>query len=99
MSELLNDPLNLQILESICSGDGVEVNISAFSKKFKRHRNTIKTQVDALFNNKILDKPIYPFLWLYKEFPLLVIDDRVSSKPIRIWKVEEEDSGREEDPT
>ncbi len=73
MSELLNDKLNLEILENICSGTGVDVNISALSQLFKRHRNTIKEQVKALFKFKIINKPIYPFLWLYEEYPLLVV--------------------------
>ena len=70
---MLNDMLNLDILENICSGTGVEVNISALANTFKRHRNTIKEQVKALFDYKIINRPIYPFMWLYQEYPLLVI--------------------------
>jgi len=73
MSDLLEDMLNLEILENLCSGVGVEVNINALSKVFKRHRNTVKAQVDNLFENNIINKPIYPFIWLHKEYPLLVI--------------------------
>jgi len=73
MSELLNDLRNLEILESICSGTGVEVNISALSNAFKRHRNTIKEQVKSLFEYQIINRPIFPFIWLYEEYPLLVI--------------------------
>jgi len=73
MSELLNDRLNLEILENICSGIGVEVNVSELSNIHQKHRNTIKTQVEALFENEIINKPIYPFMWLYKAYPLLVI--------------------------
>jgi DNA-binding Lrp family transcriptional regulator len=73
MSELLNDTLNLDILENICSGTGVGVNISALSKTFKKHRNTIQSQVRALFEHKIINTPIYPFMWLYQEYPLLVV--------------------------
>ena len=73
MSELLNDTLNLNILENICSGTGVNVNISELSKTFKKHRNTIKSQVRDLFEHKIINKPIYPFIWLYQEYPLLVV--------------------------
>ena len=73
MSELLNDKLNLDILEHICSGAGVEVNISLLSNAFKRHRNTIKQHVQDLYDHNILNKPIYPFMWLYQEFPLLVV--------------------------
>ena len=73
MSDLLNDRLNLDILENICSGIGVDVNISMLSNMFKKHRNTIKTQVNALFDHKIINRPIYPFIWLYEEYPLLVV--------------------------
>jgi DNA-binding Lrp family transcriptional regulator len=73
MSDLLNDTLNLDILENICSGTGVDVNISALSKTFKKHRNTIKSQVRDLFDLKIINKPIYPFIQLYQEYPLLVV--------------------------
>ena len=73
MSDPLNDRLNLDILENICYGTGVEVNISALSNTFKRHRNTIKEQVNALFEHKIIDRPIYPFIWLYQEYPMLMV--------------------------
>ena len=73
MSKMLNDMLNLEILENICSGVGVDINISALSKCFKKHRNTIKDQVKALFENKIINKPIYPFKWLFEEYPLFVV--------------------------
>jgi DNA-binding Lrp family transcriptional regulator len=73
VADLLDDMLNLEILENICYGTGVEVNISALSSTFKRHRNTIKEQVKALFEHHILDRPIYPFIWLYQEYPMLVV--------------------------
>ena len=55
MSELLYDPLNLDILENICSGTGIGVNISALSKTFQKHRNTIQNQVKALFEHRIIN--------------------------------------------
>ena len=73
MAHPLEDRLNLDILENICYGTGVEVNISALAQTFKRHRNTIKEQVSALFEHRILDRPIFPFLWLYKECPMLLV--------------------------
>jgi len=73
MSELLKDRLNLDILDNICYGTGVEVNISALSKTFKKHRNTIQNQVKALFEHRIINTPIYPFIWLYQEYPLMVV--------------------------
>ncbi len=73
MTELLEDELNLKILESICTGEGVEVNISHLAKTLDRHRNTIKSQINALFSHEIINKPVYPFSWLYDEYPMLAI--------------------------
>ena len=73
MTELLNDPTNLKILNLIVSGKGVEVNISQLAKKLNRHRKTIKDRVNRLFENNIINKPQYPFSQLFKEFPLMVI--------------------------
>ncbi len=73
MSELLSNHINLDILENLCSGVGVDINISKLAKTFNRHRNTIKSQVNNLFQYKIINKPIYPLAWLYQEYPLMVI--------------------------
>jgi len=73
MTDLLNDELNLRLLTEICSGNGVEVNISELSRSLNKHRKTIRDRIDPLFENNIINKPIYPFFWLYKEFPLMVI--------------------------
>jgi len=73
MSTLLDDKLNLDILEKICRGTGVEVNISSLAKDLRKHRDTIRTQVKALFEHEVINQPIYPFLWLYHEYPLLVV--------------------------
>jgi len=75
MSELLNDPINLKILNLIVSGKGVEVNISKIAKKLNKHRNTIKDRVNRLFENNIINKPQYPFSFLFKAFPLMVISE------------------------
>lgn len=73
MSELLNDKVNLDLLENICSGTGLSINISALSHSLKKHRNTIGDKVRGLVEHKIINKPIYPFIHLYQECPLLVI--------------------------
>jgi len=73
VSELLDDITNLQILEQICSGVGVDVNISELAREFKKHRNTIKSQVNNLFEHDIINRPVYPFLWLHQEYPLLAV--------------------------
>ena len=73
MNDLLKDELNLNILKDICSGEGVEVNISELSRSLKKHRNTIRDRLNNLFKYQIINKPIYPFFWLYSEYPLMVI--------------------------
>ena len=73
MSELLNDELNLKILQFIVSGKGVEINISELSKKLGKHRNTVRGRVNQILEHNILHKPQYPFPWLFKEYPLMVI--------------------------
>jgi hypothetical protein len=83
--------LNLELLENICSGIGVEVNINALSRIFKKHRNTIKDQAMALFDHKVINHPIYPFMWLYQEYPLLVIARAELPKTDQIDKFLKED--------
>ena len=73
MSELLNDELNLKILKEICSGNGVDVNISELSRKLNKHRNTIRDRVENIIKYNVINKPMYPFYWLYSEYPLMVI--------------------------
>lgn len=73
MKNLLQNKLNLNLLELIVSGSGVEINVSELSKNLKRHRNTIKERVNGLIEHNIISKPQYPLLWIYKELPLMVI--------------------------
>ncbi|UCH31617.1 MAG: helix-turn-helix transcriptional regulator [Candidatus Bathyarchaeota archaeon] len=73
MSIFLEDIANLKLLKLVCSGVGVEINISELSKILKRHRNTIKDRITKIFAHKIIDKPLYPLSWLRKEYPLLTI--------------------------
>jgi predicted transcriptional regulator len=73
INNLLEDELNLQLLSNICSGEGVHVNINELSRILKKHRNTIRERVNQLFDHSIISKPIYPFSWLYKEYPLMII--------------------------
>ncbi|MGY5871920.1 MAG: hypothetical protein RTV72_06735 [Candidatus Thorarchaeota archaeon] len=74
MSKILDDSLNLELLQLICSGEGVEINISELSQRLKKHRNTIAARVENLFSNKIIEKPFHPFPKIFAEFPLLVIE-------------------------
>ncbi|MHA2297947.1 MAG: hypothetical protein ACXAEU_04470 [Candidatus Hodarchaeales archaeon] len=74
MSALLEDLLNLKILNSLCSGTGIAVNINEISKKFGKHRNTVKAKINEFFDHKIIDRPIYPLQWFFKKYHLLVIE-------------------------
>lgn len=73
MSILPNDLLDLHLLEKICSGEGIEINIASLSRLIKKHRKTVKERVDMLLSNKIIDRPVAPFKALFRELPLLVI--------------------------
>lgn len=73
MSTLLHDELNLKLLSYICSGQGVHVNINELSRLLHKHRNTIRERVNQLFDHGIISKPVYPFSWLYNEYPLMII--------------------------
>ena len=63
----------LKLLKLLCIGEGVDINISTLSKELDKHRNTIKERVNQLLSYKIIEKPFYPLLWLFNEYPLLVI--------------------------
>jgi hypothetical protein len=53
----------------------VSVNIHALSNALKRHRNTVRTRVQELFDYDVLEKPFFPFVRLFKEYPLLVLTE------------------------
>jgi hypothetical protein len=74
LSHTLDDSLNLELLRLICSGEGVEINISGLSQRLKKHRNTIASRVENLFSNKIIDRPFHPFPKIFAEYPLLVFE-------------------------
>jgi predicted transcriptional regulator len=73
MHEFLKDEATLKLLLLLCAGEGVTINVSALSRQFKKHRNTVKDRINQLYEHKIIEKPIYPLIWLFDEYPLLVI--------------------------
>lgn len=73
MIDLLDEMPNLLLLQEICSGNGLEVNLSYLSKRLKRHRNTIRERVRSLLSYGVIDRPVAPFLALFTECPLLVV--------------------------
>jgi len=72
IADLLKDQINLNLLRNICSGKGLDVNLSYLSRHLRRHRNSIRERVRNLLQHKIIDRPIFPFFGLFKEYPLLV---------------------------
>jgi len=89
MTDLLNDKFNLLLLQEICSGNGLEVNLAYLSKRLKKHRKTIRERVRSLLSHGVVDRPVAPFLALFSECPLLVVvyadlpEDEKVSKWIR----------------
>jgi len=72
MSEMLFDKLNLNILRKICSGQGLDVNLRYLSNVLNKHRETVRRRVLELQEAKIIDRPIFPFIELYREYPIFV---------------------------
>jgi hypothetical protein len=72
ISALLGDKLNLLLLRNICSGNALDVNLSYLSRHLRVHRNSIRERVRRLLSHRIIDRPVFPFLGLFAEFPLLV---------------------------
>jgi DNA-binding HxlR family transcriptional regulator len=71
---ILNDILNVELLRLVCSGTGVDINISELSENLKKHRNTIASRLENLFSNNIIDRPFHPFHKIFSEYPLLVLE-------------------------
>lgn len=63
------------LIRSLVYGRGVSVNVHALSKALRRHRNTVRTRVQQLFDSGVLEKPFFPFVRLFKEYPLLVLTE------------------------
>ena len=70
----------------------MELNINALANSLKKHRNTIRTHINDLFGSGVILEPIFPFYWMYKEYPLLVISrlDLPKSDEIRDFLMNDE---------
>lgn len=71
MTDLLDDPAILILLENLVSGKAISMNFSALSRILHKHRNTIKKKVERLFEAQILTRPRCPFRGRFKIYPLL----------------------------
>jgi len=83
----LDDEINLLLLRSLVSGRAVSVNIGVLARKLRRHRNTVRKEVLRLLEHNVVNKPICPFVGLYREYPLLVVvrADLPDQKHVRDW--------------
>ena len=73
MSLLPDDPTDLLLLEKICAGQALDINIAYLSRSFRKHRQTIRNRVNMLISHRIIDRPVFPFRALFNEYPLLVV--------------------------
>lgn len=74
MNELMNDSLNIDILQLACAGQCIDINVSELSSILGKHRTTIQSRLDDLFQYEIIDSPFLPFRWLLNELPFFVIE-------------------------
>lgn len=74
LTDLLDNPLNIQLLQLICAGKGVEINVSELSTGLRKHRNTVASRLDNLFSARIIERPFHPFPRLFEEYTLLVLE-------------------------
>ncbi|TFG34050.1 hypothetical protein EU527_05475 [Candidatus Thorarchaeota archaeon] len=74
MKDLLDDPLNIELLKLVCGGEGVDINIRELSSLLGKHRNTIQSRFDKILQHEIIDPPFHPFRHLLNELPLLVVE-------------------------
>lgn len=73
MTNYALDKLDLQILEKIIEGTGIEFNYTTLSETAGKHRSTIIRRVDELLANEIISPPnCFPRGLIYDEFPLLI---------------------------
>ena len=72
MTKSMSDELNLMLLRELCSGNGLAINLSYLAKRLNRHRKTIRKKVEQLLSQKIISRPTFPLLSLFREYPLLV---------------------------
>ena len=74
MTDILNDQLNVELMKLVCAGKGVEINISELSEHFRKHRNTVTSKIELIFEHRIADKPFHPFPLLLERYPFFVIE-------------------------
>ena len=72
---MIDEESDYPLLQSLVYGKGVSVNIYALTKALKKHRNTVRKRAQELFENGVLERPFFPFVRLFREYPLLVLTE------------------------
>lgn len=73
MTNYAFDKLDLQILEKIIEGTGIEFNYTRLSETVGKHRSTIIRRVDELLANNVISRPnCFPKGLIFDEFPLFI---------------------------
>ena len=72
---MIDEELDYPLLRSLVYGNGVSVNIYCLTKVLKKHRNTVRKRVEEIFESGVLKPPFFPFVRLFKEYPLLVLTE------------------------
>ncbi|MFP3872289.1 MAG: hypothetical protein ACOC55_06075 [Candidatus Natronoplasma sp.] len=67
------DELDLRLLRFLLSGEGVHVNVSELAQEMDVHWATAKKKLNRLYDKGLLNPPLYPFIHLFDEYPLLVL--------------------------
>ncbi len=71
--DYLHNKKDLRLLRYLLSGEGVHVNVSELARDMDVHWATAKKKLETLYKKGLLNPPIYPFIQLYDEYPLLVL--------------------------
>jgi len=70
------NPINrtaITLVKHVCSGDGVDVNLTKLAKALGKHRSTVRKRVNDLIEKKIINPPVCPFPGVFKHFPLIIL--------------------------
>jgi DNA-binding Lrp family transcriptional regulator len=75
VEQVIGDKSDYPLLESLVYGKGVSVNVQALTKALRKHRNTVRKRAQELFEHEVLERPFFPFIRLFREYPLLVLTE------------------------
>lgn len=72
---MIDQEQDFPLLRSLVYGNSVSVNVQSLTKVLRKHRNTVRKRVQEIFEHKVLGQPFFPFVRLFREYPLLVLTE------------------------